>query len=393
MEAQRVRVPLQPRSRAGHLSAGGNAPQAGQIFRNCLARAFTLIAEKGPDTVYRGEIAAAILDTSRKVGGKFQASDLSEWQPEWVDPVSTNYRGWTVYELPPNGSGVGALEMLNIMEAKDLRQWPAGSAEALHWRTQAMRLAFADLWHAVSDPRFVRVPVQHLTSKEFAQRRSATIDPDRANCEAVASDELTTSRNTTYLAVIDREGNIVSSIQSIANLWGSGVNVGGMGFHLQNRGSYFRLDPKHANALAPRKRPFHTILPAFMEKGDQHIAFGIMGGPGQPYSHGQFVSNIADYDMNIQAAMDAPRFSGTPTNDCKIAVESRVSQAALEGLRKRGHDITILGMFDLLGVGVGQAVRRDSLTGVNYGASDARGDGAATPEGVGRPTGKTPRKR
>ena len=173
-----------------------------------------------------------------------------------------------------------------------------------------------------------------------------------------------------------------SWIQSLATAWGSVVNVEGMGFHLQNRGAYFRLDPKHANALAPRKRPFHTIIPTFMEKDRQHIGFGIMGGPTQPYSHARFVSNIADYGMNIQAALDAPRFSATSGSNCKIGFESRVSSATLEGLRRRGHEITELGAFSIRGVGVGQAVMHDSRNMVNYGASDARGDGATIPEGI-----------
>jgi gamma-glutamyltranspeptidase/glutathione hydrolase len=309
-----------------------------------------------------------------------QGADLSEWQPEWVDPISTTYRGWTIYELPPNGSGIGALEMLNIMEAREISKWPAGSTDALHWRIEAMHLAYADLWHTVSDPRHVQVPVGRLTSKEFARKRADTISMERANCSAVPSEELTTSGNTTYLAVIDRDGNVASWIQSIANAWGSGVNVEGMGFHLQNRGSYFRLDSKHANALVPRKRPFHTIIPAFMEKGSLHAGFGIMGGPSQPYAHGQFVSNVADYGMNIQAAMDAARFSPARDNSCRVGIESRIPAATLEALRQRGHDWTDAGLFDMRGVGVGQVVMRDSAQRVNYGASDARGDGAAIPE-------------
>lgn len=364
----------------------GKAPKVGQIFRNPdLAHAFASIAEHGPDTVYKGEIAKAILETSRKLGGRMKAADLSEWAPEWVEPISTTYRGWTVHELPPNGSGVGALEMLNLLEAASLPSVRPGSAEALHWRIESMRLAWADLWRFVSDPRFVDVPVDRMLSKHFARRRASAIDPMKANCKAVASEDLTTSGNTTYLAVIDREGNIASWIQSLAMGWGSGVNVEGMGFHLQNRGSYFRIDPNHANALMGRKRPFHTIIPALMEKDRVHIGFGIMGGPGQPYSHAQFVSNIVDYGMNIQAAMDAPRFRGTRGNDCDLGIETRVSREALEGLRQRGHKLTLLGSFHD-SVGVGQAVMRDSATGVNFGASDARGDGAAIPEPL--PIGK-----
>ncbi len=312
-----------------------------------------------------------------------QASDLTDWEPEWVTPISTNYRGWTVYELPPNGSGIGALEMLNIMEAGDLSKWPANGADSLHWRIESMHLAWADLWKHVSDPRFVKVPVSPMLSKEYARRRASTIDHARANCAAASGEELSTSGNTTYLSVIDKDGNIASWIQSLAGAGGSGVNVRSMGFHLQNRGAYFRLDPAHANALVPQKRPLHTIIPAFLEKGDMHIGFGIMGGPTQPYSHAQFVSNIADYGMNVQAAMDAPRFApASSRNDCAVNMESRVTLEVQEALRRRGHIVKVLGTFTTTGVGVGQAVMRDAANSVNYGASDARGDGSAIPQGL-----------
>ena len=369
---------------------GGKPPAVGEIFRNPdLAKAFALVAAQGPDAVYKGAIAQAILKTSHQQGGRLQASDLAEWAPEWVAPISTVYRGWTVYELPPNGSGIGALEMLNTMEAREMSTWPANGAESLHWRIEAMHLAWADLWRYVSDPRFVPIPVKPLLSKEYARQRAAAIDLAHANCAAAAGEELTTSSNTTYLAVVDKEGNIASWIQSLASGGGSGVNVEGMGFHLQNRGARFRLDPAHANALAPRKRPFHTIIPAFMEKGASKIGFGIMGGPTQPYSHGQFVSNIADYGMNIQAAMDAPRFApANSRNDCAVNMESRVNPEVQEVLRQRGHIVKPLGAFNTSGVGVGQAVMRDAASGVNYGASDARGDGSAIPHGLA--VGKTP---
>ena len=359
----------------------GKPPQVGQVFRNPdLAKAFSLIASQGADTVYRGTIAQSILETSRKNGGTMQASDLSEWTPEWVEPISTTYRGWRIYELPPNGSGIGALEMLNVMETEDISRWPARSPEVLHWGIESMRVAWADLWRYVSDPRFVNVPVKPMLSKEYARRRGDAIDKSRANCGVVASEELISGGNTTYLAVVDKDGNIASWIQSLATSFGSQVNVEGMGFHLQNRGGYFRLDAKHANALAPRKRPFHTIIPAFMETGDLHIGFGIMGGPTQPYSHAQFVSNIADHRMNIQAAMDEPRF--VPGKGCEVAMESRIPNESRETLTQRGHKVTSVGPFNTVGVGVGQAVMRDTGRGVNYGASDARGDGAAIPQSI-----------
>ncbi|MBM3764669.1 MAG: gamma-glutamyltransferase family protein [Acidobacteria bacterium] len=356
---------------------GGKPPAVGQVFKNpMLARAFTLLAAQGPDVVYRGEIAKAILATSKKLGGMLDARDLAEWTPEWVTPISSTYRGWRLYELPPNGSGIGAIEMLNMIETRPLEK---KDAAAYHWQIEAMKLAYADLWQYSSDPRFVDVPMRSMLSKEYAAKRASAIDMAKAKCDVAPGVDLITSGNTTYLAVVDKEGNIASWIQSISAGWGSAVAVDGMGFHLQNRGSYFKLDAKHANALAPRKRPQHTIIPAFLEKGDLHVGFGIMGGPTQPYSHAQFVSNIADFGMNIQAAMDAPRFAPTGST-CTIAIESRVPAAVRGALTKLGHKLNDRGAFATSGVGVGQAVMRDQAVGVNYGASDARGDGAAIPE-------------
>ena len=356
---------------------GDKPPAVGQIFKNpALARAFSLLATHGPEAVYKGEIAKSILATSKKLGGLLEAKDLAEWKPEWVEPISSTYRGWRLFELPPNGSGIGAIEMLNMVEMRPLAK---KDEAAYHWQIEAMKLAYADLWQYSSDPRFVEVPMRSMLSKEYAAKRATSIDMTKAKCDVEPSVDLITSGNTTYLAVVDKEGNIASWIQSIAGGWGSAVAVDGMGFHLQNRGMYFKLDAKHANALAPRKRPQHTIIPAFLEKGDLHIGFGIMGGPTQPYSHAQFVSNIADFGMNIQGAMDAPRFAPTGST-CTIAIESRVPAAVRGALTKMGHKLNDRGVFATSGVGVGQAVMRDQAAGVNYGASDARGDGAAIPE-------------
>jgi len=356
---------------------GGKPPAVGQVFKNpMLARAFALLAAQGPDVVYKGEIGKAILATSKRLGGMLDAKDLAEWTPEWVTPISSTYRGWRLYELPPNGSGIGAIEMLNMIETRPLEK---KDAAAYHWQIESMKLAYADLWQYSSDPRFVDVPLRSMLSKQYAAKRASAIDMAKAKCDVAPGVDLITSGNTTYLAVVDKEGNIASWIQSISAGWGSAVAVDGMGFHLQNRGSYFKLDAKHANALAPRKRPQHTIIPAFLEKGDLHVGFGIMGGPTQPYSHAQFVSNIADFGMNIQAAMDAPRFAPTGST-CTIAIESRVPAAVRGALTKMGHKLNDRGAFATSGVGVGQAVMRDQAAGVNYGASDARSDGAAIPE-------------
>jgi gamma-glutamyltranspeptidase/glutathione hydrolase len=305
------------------------------------------------------------------------ADDLAQFTPEWVDPVSTTYRGWTIYELPPNGQGMAALEMLNIMETAPASPEGSSSVAALHHKIEAMKLAYADLRRYNADPRFAKVPVQGLLSKQYAQERARLIDPNKASCETSAGKP--PASETTYLSVVDREGNIVSLIQSNYEAFGSGITVRGMGFVLQDRGALFSLDPASPNVLAPRKRPFHTIIPAFMEKGDQHIGFGIMGGANQPLAHAQFVSNFVDYGMNIQAALENPRFTVSPNGGCNIVIESRVKPEVREKLSSMGHVFRVDREYST-SMGRGQAVLHDSRTGVNYGASDPRADGSAEPE-------------
>jgi gamma-glutamyltranspeptidase/glutathione hydrolase len=356
----------------------GKAPVVGQVFQNHdLAKALRLVAQDGPDAFYKGEIASAILSTSRSLGGTMAADDLSEFLPEWVEPISTTYRDWTVYELPPNGQGMAALEMLNIMETTAPSPEGPLSAAELHKKIEAMKLAYADLGRYNGDPRFAKIPVQGILSKEYAAERAKLIAPSKANCE-VAPGAPPVS-DTTYLSVVDREGNIVSLIQSNYEAFGSGVAVRGMGFVLQDRGALFSLDPASPNALAPRKRPFHTIIPAFMEHGDQHIGFGIMGGANQPLAHAQFVSNLVDYGMNIQAAMENARFTVSPNRGCNIVIESRVLPAVRQKLSAMGHQLDVRQEYSTA-MGRGQAVMRDSKANLNYGASDARADGSAEPE-------------
>ncbi|HXM12029.1 MAG TPA: gamma-glutamyltransferase [Terriglobales bacterium] len=356
----------------------GKAPVVGQVFQNHdLAKALRLVAQDGPDAFYKGEIASAILSTSRSLGGTMAADDLSEFLPEWVEPISTTYRDWTVYELPPNGQGMAALEMLNIMETTAPSPEGPLSAAELHKKIEAMKLAYADLGRYNGDPRFAKIPVQGILSKEYAAERAKLIAPSKANCE-VAPGAPPVS-DTTYLSVVDREGNIVSLIQSNYEAFGSGVAVRGMGFVLQDRGALFSLDPASPNALAPRKRPFHTIIPAFMEHGDQHIGFGIMGGANQPLAHAQFVSNVVDYGMNIQAAMENARFTVSPNRGCNIVIESRVLPAVRQKLSAMGHQLDVRQEYSTA-MGRGQAVMRDSKANLNYGASDARADGSAEPE-------------
>ena len=366
-----------PESRRVYLP-NGKVPALGEIFRNPdLGKALRLIAENGAKAYYQGEIARAILSTSQALGGTMAAEDLAEFSPEWVEPISTTYRGWTVYELPPNGQGMAALVMLNLMETSPASPDGPLSVAELHKKIEAMKLAYADLARYNADPRFAKVPVRGLLSKDYAKERAKLIDPGKANC-AVSAGTPPVSE-TTYLSAIDREGNIVSLIQSNYAGFGSGITVRGMGFALQDRGGLFSLDVSHPNALAPRKRPFHTIIPAFMERGDQHIGFGIMGGPNQPLAHAQFVSNVADYGMNIQAALETARFTVSPYRGCHIVIESRVKPEVLQKLSDMGHRLDIHREYSSA-MGRGQAVLRDSSAKVNYGASDARADGSAEPE-------------
>lgn len=366
-EARRVYLP------------GGKVPEVGAKFANPdLAKALRLIAEQGRDAFYRGDIAQAIVRTSKTMGGTMQLDDLADFSAEWVEPISIDYRGWKVYELPPNTQGMAALEMLNIMSTfQPDKGGPRGTAE-VHKRIEAMKLAYSDLYHYNADPRYAKVPVTGLLDRNYAAKRAAMINPDKANCNPGPGHPAPS--DTIYLSVVDKEGNIASLIQSNYSAFGSGVVVNGMGFALQNRGALFTLDATHPNVLKPRKRPFHTIIPAFMERGDLHIGFGIMGGANQPLAHAQFVSNFVDYDMNIQQALEAPRFTVTSGQvTCDILIESRVPPEVLQELRAKGHNLKIDGAYTS-DMGRGQVVMHNSKTGMNWGASDPRADGIAEPE-------------
>jgi gamma-glutamyltranspeptidase/glutathione hydrolase len=364
-EGQRVYLP------------NGHPPDIGEIFHNPdLAKTLRLIANSGADAYYKGEIAQAILSTSKALGGTMSAADLADFKPEWVEPMSTTYRDWTVYELPPNGQGMAALEMLNIMETAPASPDGPLSVAELHKKIEAMKLAYADLEHYNADPRFAKIPVKGLLSKEYAKERAKLIDPDRANCDVSYG---APRSDTTYLTAVDRDGNIVSLIQSNYEGFGSGITVRGAGFVLQDRGALFSLDPDSPNVLAPRKRPFHTIIPAFMQRGEQHFGFGIMGGANQPLAHAQFVSNIADYGMNVQQALENARFTVHPQRGCNIVIESRVKPDVREKLAAMGHKFRVDEEYST-SMGRGNAVVHDSRTNVNYGGSDARADGSAEPE-------------
>jgi gamma-glutamyltranspeptidase/glutathione hydrolase len=268
--------------------------------------------------------------------------------------------------------------MLNIVEQFRVDEWPQDSADAFHVKIEAQKLATQDLKRWVGDPRFSKVPTEGLLSKDYAKQRARSIDMSAAHCE-VGPGEPARPGDTTYLSVVDKDGNIASWIQSNSDIWGAGILVDGMGFVLHDRASAFTLEKGHPDALAPRKRPFHTIIPGFMEHGDQHIGFGIMRGMNQAQAQMQYVSNVVDHKMNIQAALEAPRFTKLTLGGCDLRIEGRVPAAVREELTKRGHDLIVQGDYSGW-MGGGQAVMHDSATNVNYGASSPRKDGEAIPE-------------
>ena len=362
---------------------GGHAPKPGEVFRNpALGASLRLVAAKGRDGFYRGATAEKILSFLKEQGNVMSAADLTEFQPEWVDPISTTYRGWKIYEIPPNTQGIAALEMLNIMERYPLSQYGHNSAKALHVMIEAKKLAYADMLRYVGDPRMSKIPVEQLKSKELAAERAKLIQPDRANCEALPAeltDRARTNNDTIYMSAIDKDGNIVSLIQSNYNGFGTGMVAPGTGFALHNRGGLFSLKPNEPNTLAPRKRPLHTIIPAFMEKDSTHIGFGIMGGFNQAQAHAQFVANVVDFGLNIQGAMEAARFTKGTFGGCDVQMESRIPDPIRAELSVLGHKIALKGAYSS-SMGRGQAVERIE-TGVNFGASDPRADGEAVPQG------------
>ena len=361
----------------------GRPPAFGAMFRNPdLAWTYRQIAEHGSDAFYRGAIAQRLIAGLERRGSTMAAADLEEYRAQWADPISADYRGWTIYELPPNGAGIAALMMLNIIET--FSAFEETSADALHVFIEAKKLAYADMQRHVADPKFAHVPVTAMLNKDYARERAATIDPRRARATIEAGRLPIHAGDTTYLSVVDRAGNMVSLIQSNFASFGSGLVAEGTGFPLQNRGALFTLDRVHPNVLAPRKRPLHTIIPALMTSpvnptNPVRIAFGIMGGWNQSQAHAQFVSNIVDRGMNIQAALETPRFTKLSFEGNDVAIEKRIPADVQRDLASRGHEIEVQGDYCSL-MGGGQAVMRTN--GVNYGASDPRKDGAAVPEPI-----------
>ncbi|MBI2686695.1 MAG: gamma-glutamyltransferase [Acidobacteria bacterium] len=356
----------------------GRAPKLGELFKvPALADALELVAKGGRDAYYKGPIARSILKTSKRLGGTLEAADFAEFTSEWIAPISTDYRGWKVYEMPPNGQGIAVLAMLNLMEKFSLPAMEQRSAEAMHVKIEAQKLAYRDVNAYVADPRQAKVPVNGMLSKAYAAERAKGIDASRANCDTKPGEP--DKGHTVYLSVVDREGNTVSWIQSISDMWGSGVSVDDFAFHLHDRGGNFSSEPSHPNAMAARKRPFHTIIPAFMEKGSQKIAFGIMRGSNQAQAHAQFVSNVVDHNMSIQAALEAPRFTRRNVEGCSVMIEGRLDAAAMEKLKSLGHYVDWRAEYSGQ-MGGGQAVMLDAVTKMHYGASSPRKDGAAIPE-------------
>ncbi len=363
----------------------GRAPRKGEIWKNAnLARTLEAIAKGGRDAFYKGDIARTIGAYMQANGGFLAYEDLATHRGEWVEPVSVNYRGYDVWELPPNGQGIAALQMLNILEGYDLKSYGFGSPEHLHLFVEAKKLAFEDRAKYYADPDFAKAPVERLISKAYAAERRKLIAMDKA-ATTVAPGEFTTQGDTIYLSTADRFGNMVSLIQSNYRGMGSGMAPTGLGFILQDRGEMFVLKEGHANTYAPGKRPFHTIIPAFVTKdGEPWLSFGVMGGDTQPQGHALIVSNLVDFGMNLQEAGDAPRIqhdgSTSPEGQAHpmadggtVELETGFDYASVRALMRRGHKVRYAdGSF-----GGYQAIGRDANTGVYTGASESRKDGQA----------------
>jgi gamma-glutamyltranspeptidase/glutathione hydrolase len=370
---------------AGTYLPEGKAPQPGSIFKNsALGRTYRLLAEEGRDAFYRGAIAQKIVAFSERNGGYFSLQDFEDHASEWVDPVHTNYRGYDVWQLPPNGQGITVLEMLNILEAYDLKSMGPRNADYLHLMIEAKKLAFADRARYFSDPAFSAPPVEALISKEYAAAQRKRINPDKAAVDVPPGDPKLSQGDTIYLTVVDKDGNCCSFIQSLYFGFGSDVVPGDLGFALQNRGCLFSLEETHPNRLEPRKRPFHTIIPGFVTlEGEPWLSFGVMGGDMQPQGQVQVLINLIDFGMNVQEAGDAPRVqhtgSATPAGKPAAAkggtvhCESGIGEEVITALRKKGHQVS----RSNASFGGYQAILIDRKSGVLHGASDPRKDGHA----------------
>jgi gamma-glutamyltranspeptidase/glutathione hydrolase len=371
-------------SAATYLIQGKRAPRFGEIFRNPqLAHSYRLIAQEGARSFYQGNIAEELIRFSKQEGGLFTARDFHDHTSQWVDPVSTTYRGYRVWELPPNGQGIAALEILNLLEPYDIRKMGAGSPDYLHLFVEAKKLAFADRARYYADPNFADLPTDQLISKSYAQQQGKRINLGKAATDVPAGDPRLQRGDTVYLTVVDKNRNCCSLIQSNYFGFGSQLTPRKLGFALQNRGALFALEEDHLNRLEPHKRPFHTIIPAMVTRDEKPwFCFGVMGGDMQPQGHVQVLVNLIDFQMNVQAAGDAARVrhlgSATPTGiDADgagtVLVESGISNAAVKELQQKGHHVQrAKGSF-----GGYQGILLDLQEGVLHGATESRKDGAA----------------
>ena len=371
--SSRERLTQYPNTARAYL-IDGRAPRHGELFRSPeLARSFREISKEGRDAFYNGRIAEQIVACSKELGGFIEAGDLSEFEAEWVEPVRTTYRGYEVFEMPANTRGLVALEILNILEGFDMRGLGHNSAEYLHLFIEAKKLAFADRDAYIADPSQAEVPMARLTSKDYAKQRRRLIDPAR---RAVSTPPgVIEQGDTVYLSVVDKERNAVSFINSLFWGFGSSIVAGDTGIFLQNRGSLFALNSDHPNSVAPRKRPFHTLIPAMVLKaGKPCFSFGVMGGDMQPQGHAQVLVNLIDFGMDVQEAGEAPRFCHSADG---VALESAIDEGVRSALTGKGHDV--INAIGQSGFGVGgyQGIWIDPDSGVLMGGSDPRKDGCA----------------
>jgi gamma-glutamyltranspeptidase/glutathione hydrolase len=362
----------------------GRAPRKGEVFKNPnLAGTLQMIADEGRDAFYKGKIARTIDEFMKRNGGFLSYQDLADHHSEWVEPVSTNYRGYDVWELPPNGQGIAALQMLNILEGFDIAAMGFGSAEYIHCFVEAKKLAFEDRAKYYADPDFNKIPVMELISKPYAAKRRALIDPARAARSYEPGSPALDAGETIYLTTADKDGNMVSLIQSNYRGMGCGLSPDGLGFIFQDRGELFNLKEGEFNTYEPHKRPFHTIIPAFITKdGAPYMSFGVMGGSMQPQGHVQIVVNMIDFGMSLQEAGDAPRImhsgSSEPTGEIMtdggiVHLETGIPYEPIRTLLTMGHRV----QYDVGDYGGYQAILYDAAEGVYYGASESRKDGQA----------------
>lgn len=364
---------------------GGSAPRVGEVFKNpALAATYRIIAAGGRDAYYKGEIAKRLVAFSDKKGGLFSLEDFATHMSEWVEPVTTKYRGYDVWELPPPGQGIAALQILNLLEPHDLKSFGPTSADWWHLFVEAKKLAYADRAKYYADPAFAKVPVARLISKQYAAERADIMDSKKASADVAAGDAKIGNSDTIYLCVVDKDRNCVSLINSNYSGFGSGLASPDLGFVIQNRGTLFSLDETHANCLKPGKRPFHTIIPAMVTKdGKPWLTFGVMGGDMQPQGHVQILVNLIDFGMNVQAAGEAPRIEhtgsaspkGTPADPSggTVAAEPGIPEDVVEELTRRGHHVV---RVPVNGGGF-QGILIDPTTGMLHGGTEARKDGMA----------------